>query len=294
LSGVLAQKIIDLPSRRVPFSSYVHESRDKMRGNGVCSLTKPNKLVISLSVDACAAILAAVFMQLVHLNTPTLVVIWIILIGVVANFIWVVPFSRIGHPSRSLIIIAVCGFLSYAAYDSVQEKIKTEDVRNEAEGARVDIESVQFVDAGKSPDVPYAFVNFYYKNNGHLTAQGSRRRFGVFTDDHVLTEKEIDSLFATLENDQYVFNKNDQIQSGNGGHFSEPHNYDDEQKAIEQAIPSVKNGKTILYVLVVYKYRDYLMASNNVRVSEFSSFFDKELAVTHFCRQNNTHMETFR
>ena len=153
---------------------------------------------------------------------------------------------------------------------------------------------MQFVDAGKSPDVSYSFFNFYYENNGHLTAQGSRRRFGVFTNDRVLTEKEIDNLFKTLENDPYIFNKNDQIQSGNEGNFSEPHNYDDEQKAIEQAIPYVKDGKLLLYVLVVHKYRDYLMAPDKVRVSEFCAFFDKVLAVAHFCRQNNAHPETFR
>jgi len=156
----------------------------------------------------------------------------------------VVPVSGIGQPTRRFIIVVVCAFLGYSAYDSVQEKRKTEEIREEAEGARVDIGSVQFVDAGKSPDVPYAFFNFYYKNNGHLTAQGCLRWFGVFANDKLFTKKEIDNLFSTLERNPYVFNTNDQIQAGNEGHFSEPHNYDNEQKAIEQTMPYVKDGKT--------------------------------------------------
>jgi hypothetical protein len=247
------------------------------------------KLVLHLTVDGFLAVVVPVYMQLAHPNTTVLVVLWAALIYAMASFVWVVP-AKTGALVRVLIILAGAALVGYSAYDSIRDKRIEEEVREETEGARIDIENVQFADVGKS-DASFPFFNIYYKNNGHLTSQGSRRRVAFSSTPRLYSEAEIDDYFKRTEDDPYMFDKNDQIPAGNEAHFSEPNAYGEEQRAVESVLPSVKAGNSVLYIFVVWKYRDRLMPPGKIRVSEFCAFYIKPLADAHFCRQNSTHTE---
>jgi hypothetical protein len=253
-----------------------------------------DKVVRSLSVDGLVALIAVLFLAVVHMSIPVLCFIWVVLTAAVIHFIYNIPFFESRKGVKALVVVIVgCGMM-FLAYDAVVDRINTDAVREEAERARVDILDVRFADVGKS-DAAFPFFAFFYKNTRHLTAQGVRRRFALQSVDYrLLSEAEIDAMFKTLESDHYVFNASDQIPPDGDGHFSEPNARGEEQRAMDSALPDVRTGKSVLYLLEVTWYRDQLLPANEVRVSEFCGFFDKQLVLLHFCRQNNVHIQKIK
>jgi hypothetical protein len=228
------------------------------------------------------------------MNAIVLTVLWLVLIGAVGHFIWNVPFFGRDNFIRVLVVFGFSGVLPFAAYDSVQERRTADAVREERDGARYDIVSVNFVDVGKSPDADWPFFNFYYKNNGTLAAQGVMRRPYVVTSDTALKKEEVDSHLRTAGDFHYVFDPEDEIQPQGEGNFSEPNKPGLEAENMARAIAKAKQGTTLVYIFLVTKYRDPMMSANKIRVSDFCVFFNKQTEVSHYCRQNNVHLESIK
>jgi hypothetical protein len=247
-----------------------------------------NKLVASLSVDGLIALIACLFLAVVPLSLPVMCFIWSVLVAAVLHFVSKLPVSKL---IKLVLFVGAASGLAFSAYDSITDKIRMENLRAEEEGARVEIEEVQFGDVGKS-DADFPFFNFYFKNNGHVTALGVRHRFALRSvDGRLLTTDEIEDLFKELEKDRYVFDENDSVPAGNGAHFSEPNARGDEQRAMDEALPDVRTGKSVLYLLEVTWYRDKFLGDNIVYVSEYCEFRSKNLNNPHVCRMNKVHKE---
>ena len=245
----------------------------------------------TLSLDGLAGLISVLLLQLAPTNVITTLILWAILIVASAKFIWDMTFIR----KARIVGICVCSFsLVLGAYTSVKQKMANDEVKAEREGGRYDIVTVEFADSGKSPEVNFPFVNFYYRNGGSAVIQGLQRRVAIATTAEKFSKRELDEKFKQLEDFPYTAEIEDDIPPGNEGHFSEPHEIGDEQNFIEKEMPGVHNGKSLIYFFVAAKYVDPLMSNDKIRVSEFCVFFDKNLAIAHFTRQNAVHMANRR
>ena len=257
--------------------------------------TSPNqhqrKVIQSLSFDGLVSLLVVFLMAALNISVPVLVCLWLVLFAAIMRFLFYVQFWRGSNLIKTLVMTGVACGIFLMAYDSVAEKITADAVKEESEEARIDIVGVQFADIAKS-DVSFPFFNFIYRNDGHLTARGVRRRFAFRSiDGRQLEQSEIEDIFTSLESDPYVFENGNDIVAGGNGYFSEPNKLGEEQQALDKALPDIRAGKSILYLFEVYKYRDDLLTNDEVRVAEFCVSFSKPLLVPHYWRQNEIHLE---
>ena len=262
------------------------------QGAGARQMQSPNdKRARNLSVDGLVGVIALIFLQLVHMNVATMTLLWMILIIACGKFIWDTSFSK----KPKILAICACSLsLAIGAYDAIEEKVTNDEVKAEREGARYDIVGAEFADTGKSPDVNWPFANFYYKNGGSAVIQGMARRVSIVIGaaDHTFSKHELDEQFKNVEDFPYNMEIQDDIPPGNEGHFSEPHEVGEEQRFVEKAMPDVRSGKSKIYFFIVTKYIDPLMPKDKIRVSEFGAYFDNNLAVAHYVRQNAVHIIT--
>jgi hypothetical protein len=109
-----------------------------------------------------------------------------------------------------------------------------------------------------------------------------------------LTKEEIDEGLRTARiKDKFVFYPDEEIQPGGEGHFSFPNQMGIDQEHFDKFVDSLKTKNAIVYLFVVSKYKDPLMASGKIRESDYCVSYQKDFVNAHFCRQNGVHLEDY-
>jgi len=163
----------------------------------------------------------------------------------------------------------------------------------ETGSSRISVANVVPLD--KSADAPFAGVNVYYENVGSIPVACAIHRTVLVIPPAPLTPDQTEAYLRAAESVPFQCVEGNEIQpNAPKNFFSSPDRPGPEADNLTNHFADIVAGRTGLYVVVVFKYKDRNLPDNKIRVTEFCGYFTGTVEIWHNCGRNRVHEEELR